>query len=289
MELIIPPRKHDLGDGFFVNRVLPYAKKRMVGPFIFWDHMGPVALKNGDEMVVRSHPHIGLATLTYLFEGQIFHRDSLGVQQPIRPGEVNWMIAGKGIVHSERTGLIPENKGKNLHGIQLWIALPLQAEEVDPSFHHFSADEIPEWISGGNKARIIAGSALGKTSPVPTHSPLFYLEVFSEAGSTFSMDFDGQEGAVYVLSGSMIAEGQKPLQPLDMGIFQDSLKVQAQEKSHFMVIGGQPFSEGRHIYWNFVHSKREKIQEAKQKWKAQGFGTVPGETDFIPLPEDSLF
>lgn len=289
MNLVIPPRKHDLGDGFSVNRVLPYAKKRMVGPFIFWDHMGPVALTKGDEMVVRAHPHIGLATLTYLFEGQIFHKDSLGIQQPIRPGEVNWMIAGKGIVHSERTGPVPENKGKNLHGIQLWIALPLEAEEVDPSFHHFKENEIPSWEKDGVTAKIIAGSALGKTSPVPIHSPLFYLEVFADAGSNFSLDFPKQEAGVYVLSGNLQNKNGEELKPLEMGIFQESLNLQAKDKSHFMVIGGKPFPEGRHIYWNFVHSKKEKILEAKKIWTEQGFGKVPGETDFIPLPEDSLF
>ncbi len=288
MELIIPPRKTDLGDGFTVNRVLPYVKKRLIGPFIFWDHMGPFLLKNGDEMVVRAHPHIGLATLTYLFSGQIFHQDSLGVKQPIRPGEVNWMIAGSGIVHSERTGPISENKGAILHGIQLWIALPKSHEDTAPAFHHFSQAEIPEFTVGQAKIRLIAGEAFGQKSPVPIHSPLFYLEVHIPKGGTFSYRFPGQEGGLYCLQGSASSNGQT-VNPLEMGVFREEMQIDAKEDSHWMILGGAPLPEGRNIFWNFVHSEKEKIQQAKQRWWDQSFPKVPGESDFVPLARDESF
>jgi redox-sensitive bicupin YhaK (pirin superfamily) len=288
MDLKIPPRKHDLGDGFTVNRVLPYAKKRMVGPFIFWDHMGPVFLKTGNEMVVRPHPHIGLATLTYLFEGEIYHQDSLGIKQAIKPGEVNWMIAGKGIVHSERTAPIADRvRGKYLHGIQLWIALPKSHEEVEPTFHHFSAEEIPTFSQNQSEVRLIAGSAFGKTSPVPTFSPLFYLEVFCKKGEKFVLPLNDHEGALYLLKGR-VETLESEILPLEMGVFTQEISITALEDSHFMLLGGEPFPEDRTIWWNFVNSSKVKIEEAKILWKNQQMGKVAGETEYIPLPNDPI-
>lgn len=286
-KLIIPPRRHDLGGGFTVNRVLPYARQRMVGPFIFWDHMGPVAIARGDEMNVRPHPHIGLATLTWLFEGEIFHHDSLGFAQAIRPGEVNWMTAGRGIVHSERTAPIASAvRGQRVHGIQLWVALPRAQEECEPSFHHFAAEAIPAFREGEAELRLIAGELLGRRSPVPVHSPLFYSDVRLPAGGRLTLPLGSAEGGLYVLSGKLLA-GDAEVGLRSMAVFAqgDELAIRALEPVHCMLLGGEPFPEGRHIWWNFVHSSKERIERAKHEWREGGFARVPGETDFIPLPE----
>ncbi len=193
-----------------------------------------------------------------------------------------------GIVHSERTGPIKENRGANLHGIQLWIALPKAHEDTAPAFHHFPKEEIPEFSIGRASVRLIAGEAFGRKSPVPTHSPLFYMEVFCPKGSAFTQQFPDQEGGLYCLQGLAKSNGQQ-IRPLEMGVFRGEMQVEAAEDSHWMILGGAPFSEGRHIFWNFVNSEKEKIQQAKQRWWDQSFPKVPGESDFIPLSRDESF
>lgn len=286
MTKIISPQLHELGPNFSVNRMLPRASKRSIGPFVFWDHMGPVTILSGEEVSVRPHPHIGLSTLTYLFSGEILHRDSLGIEQRIKAGEVNWMTAGRGIVHSERTlPLLDSLRGKAVHGIQIWVALPKEEEQIEPSFHHFPADKIPHWESQGIKFHLIAGSFLGKESPVPVHSPLFYLNVFLPKGSTLELPLQGEEAGVYLISGSLKC-GDQSLAPKHLAVLEETGAVQALEDSHCMLFGGKPLPEPRHMWWNFVHSSKEKIEEAKVLWKEGKMGQVRGETEFIPLPND---
>jgi redox-sensitive bicupin YhaK (pirin superfamily) len=282
IELVIPPRPRDLGEGMMVRRALPFAKKRMVGPFIFWDHMGPVKVDEKFEMLVRSHPHIGLATLTYLLSGKILHRDSLGNELEIRPGEVNWMTAGRGIVHSERAAKSSGQEGE-LEGIQLWIALPKSEEQCEPSFVHFDAPELPrftlnqEWI-------LIAGEFNGVRSPVPVKSPLFYFEGLLDGFECLSFP-EGQEAALYVAKGELIIDsksyGEGELIVLHKGA---TLNIEG-KASRLLVFGGEPFEEGRVIWWNFVASSQELIDAAKERWRKQEMGQVIHETTFIPLPE----
>ncbi len=285
--IVIPPREKDLGAGFTVKRILPWAKRKTVGPFVFWDHMGPSFLKNGDELQVRAHPHIGLSTLTYLFEGSIRHRDTLGIIQDIRPGEVNWMTAGRGIAHSERTH--PE-MGTNisLHGIQVWIALPKEFEEVAPSFVHIPNNEIPKLDIEGHKISLVAGSMFNLTSPVPVHSELFYLDINPLADKPINLPIPkGNEAALYVAMGE-ICIGDDNYSAGQMVVWDggDSIEFSASKNSRLLYFGGKPFGEKRTIWWNLVSSRSDRIEQAKKDWKNGKFGQVIDETEFIPLPED---
>ena len=284
IELIIDPRPSDLGDGFFVRRALPYQKKRMVGPFIFLDHMGPAVFSHEHPLLVRAHPHIGLSTLTFLFKGEMLHRDSLGNELVISPGAVNWMTAGSGIAHSERSHLTSEKM--DLEGIQLWIALPKAHEEVVPSFVHVETKDIPVIEAGKNKLTLIAGSAFGKTSPVPVYSPLFYLEGRYQNAERFELKVaGGSEGAVYVAKGEIVVEGEfvkaNQLVCFKPGV---AIEFEAVGEAHVMILGGEIFPEKRFIFWNFVSSSEARIEQAKQDWREQKFGQVIHETEFIPLP-----
>ena len=284
--LVIPPRERDLGDGMKVRRALPYVHKRMVGPFIFWDHMGPVKIDENFEMLVRSHPHIGLATLTYLLSGEILHRDSLGNEVPIRAREVNWMTAGSGIVHSERASVALGQGGQTLEGIQLWIALPKSEEERPASFVHVDRTELPLMSEGEATWTVIAGEYRGHKSPVPVYSPLFYFESIVKAGysASFAMR-PTHEGALYVAKGEVEVAGTRygegNLIVFNLGA---DVSFTATSESDLLVFGGEPFPEPRHIYWNFVSSSKERIEKAKDDWTNQRMGKVPKETDWIPLP-----
>lgn len=285
VELIIRPRTRDLG-GFEVARVLPYAKRRTIGPFIFFDRMGPNTFGVGEGIDVRPHPHIGLATVTYLFEGEIMHRDSLGYEQPIRPGDVNWMTAGRGIVHSERTRDEVRNSESRLFGIQSWVALPKDSEEIAPSFHHHPGDTLPEVENNGVTMRMIAGSAYGMTSPVETASPMFYLDVRMIAGSALDMTQDYAERAIYVVEGEIAINGE-PHGANEMLVLTEGadVTIEAKDGARVMLLGGAPIDGERHIWWNFVSSSTERIEQAKADWKAGRFDMVEGDDEFIPLPE----
>lgn len=286
IELVIKPKEKDLGDNFTVRRSLPDARKIMVGPFIFWDHMGPASLEGDQEMKVRVHPHIGISTVTYLFSGEILHRDSLGNEQPIRPGEVNWMTAGRGITHSERS--FAEDPAVELEGIQLWIALPKEHEDVDPNFTHIKEDKLPFIESEGNQMRLIAGEFRGENSPVPVYSDLFYLNGKIKEGTKYSFKAESKhEVALYVTQGSLEVEGEVH-ERFSLVIFKQGSLVsfKASSDAEYMLFGGEPFPEKRHIYWNFVSSDPEKIEQAKRDWTEGKFDKVPKETEFIPLPED---
>lgn len=288
IDLIIPKRMHDLGGGFTVGRILPYAKHRMVGPFIFWDHLGPIKLEAcfPEEFDVRPHPHIGLATITYLYEGQMTHRDSLGYQQEIRPGEINWMIAGRGIVHSER--LTEERKtGGVMHGIQSWIALPESHEETDPSFHHFDGDQIPKWDCDGVHCHLIAGEFDGKTSPCPTHSPLFYVRAEMDDGATFRLDANHAERAIYVTAGT-VQIGDETIEAGTMAVLSPGVDivVEAIGAADIMALGGAPVGK-RYLFWNFVSSSKARLEQAKEDWQQDRFEKVPGDdAERIPLPNN---
>ncbi len=290
IDLTIRPRSRDLG-GFSVRRVLPAAERRMVGPFIFFDEMGPAVLPPSQGMDVRPHPHIGLATVTYLFEGEIMHRDSLGSVQPIRPGAVNLMTAGRGIVHSERSGADRAVEAR-LHGLQLWIALPDDAEEIEPGFVHYAAEALPEFDVDGARVRLVMGEAYGRRSPVVSYSPIVYLEVRLPAGGAFSLPGGHSELAVYVVSGRVEATGQSEKEgstAYDPNVMLVARRgaaptLIARETARLVVIGGEPVGP-RHIWWNFVSSSKERIERAKDDWRAMRFGTVPGDDEFIPLPE----
>ncbi len=284
--LMIKPREHDLGD-FTVRRLLPVAQRRMVGPFIFFDHMGPAQFPPGRAVDVRPHPHIGLATITYLFEGQILHRDSLGSDQTIDPGDLNWMIAGSGITHSERVIEKVRVEGQKLHGLQLWIALPAEKEECPAEFFHHPAADLPRGGEPGASWTLIAGSAFGETSPAKTYSPMSYLEIKLEAGACFALPEGIAEKAVYLVSGDIEIECNA-IAPGEMAVWAEgeALTVMAREESHLVMIGGEPFPEPRFIYWNFVSSDKERLEQAKADWKGGRFPKVPGdEIEFIPLPD----
>ena len=287
VELTIAPRPRDLG-GFSVRRILPFTERRMVGPFIFLDHMGPAVFDPGKGVDVRPHPHIGLATVTYLFDGELFHRDSLGNAQEIRPGAVNWMTAGHGIVHSERTGTAERRGSHNLHGLQSWVALPKAHEETAPGFFHHAADTLPVRSENGVTLSMIAGEAFGMAAPVKTFSPIFYADIVMKAGATLVLKPDYSERALYLIEGALEADGTK-LSPLEMSVFGkgDSVSLRATSPVHAVVLGGEPFAEERHIWWNFVSSDKARIAQAKKDWKEQRFPKVPGdEKEFTPLPAD---
>jgi redox-sensitive bicupin YhaK (pirin superfamily) len=285
IEILISPRPHDLG-GFSVRRILPYARRRQVGPFVFFDHMGPVEFAPGQGIDVRPHPHIGLATVTYLFEGSMIHRDSLGVVQPIEPGAVNWMTAGRGIVHSERSSADARRQGARVHGIQSWVALPREMEETAPAFQHHPADTLPRFSEAGVHMVLIAGSAYGHLSPVSVASPTFYLEVRMEPGAVLAITDEHPERAVYVAEGSAELEGES-LEAGQMAVLAAGRRprLQSRDASRVMLLGGAPLDGPRLIWWNFVSSSQARIDQARRDWKARKFAAVPGETEFIPLPE----
>lgn len=280
--LLIPPRSRDLG-GFSVSRVLPVAQKRHVGPFVFWDHIGPADFPPGDGINVRPHPHIGLATVTYLFEGAILHRDSLGSVQRIEPGAVNWMTAGSGIAHSERTDAPEKECGQRLHGIQSWVALPDAHEEIAPGFRHFPASDLPEMKRDGVHAKIIAGRAFGLESPVPFFAPILYVELKLDEGAQAMLPQE-PERALFVVSGKALVDGAA-VEAGHMAVLQpNAFILRAAGELHAILLGGAPLGE-RHIWWNFVSSRKERIEQAKADWREGRFAAVPGETEFIPLPE----
>ena len=284
IELLIEPRAKDLG-GFEVRRVLPSSKRQMVGSFIFFDHMGPAEFPPGQGIDVRPHPHIGLATVTYLFEGEIMHRDSLGFVQPIQAGAVNLMTAGRGIVHSERAGKDRAIQSR-LHGIQSWMALPPDQEEMEPGFIHYPADSLPQLEVAGASVRVIIGTAFAETSPVVSYSPMLYLEIRLPQGSEITLPDGYRDRAVYLVSGTVQIENTL-YQAGVMAVARPDRKVilSAQTDSHMMVIGGEPLGR-RHIWWNFVSSSKDRIEQAKRDWTEDRFAKVPGETEFIPLPEN---
>ncbi|RYU95338.1 pirin family protein [Emticicia agri] len=285
ISLIIEERPHDIGN-FMVGRLLPFRGKRTVGPFIFLDHMGPACMSEYQNIDIPPHPHIGLSTLTYLFEGSIMHRDSLGVEMEIKPGQVNWMTAGKGIVHSERTPDYLRTSDKMLHGLQIWVAMPKDLETMEPSFYHASENEIPAWENDGVSYKLIAGTAFGHESPVPVYSKLFLLELKSTAEKTIKIGHElFGEVAIYILEGSIENEGISYEPKRILVAKQDELcEFTLKENSTIYIFGGEPFPEERFIYWNFVSSSKEAIEEAKTQWKEQTFPKIPGETEFVPLP-----
>jgi redox-sensitive bicupin YhaK (pirin superfamily) len=289
LETVIVPRIHDLGGGFEVRRALPHKDRRMVGPFVFLDQMGSHVFTPGQGIDVRPHPHIGLSTLSYLFDGEISHRDSLGTLQDIKPGEVNWMTAGKGIVHSERTGPQVREQGSTLFGLQCWVALPRSKEEMDPAFSHTTAGELPVIEGDGVTARIVAGEYFGKRSPVPVHSPLFYVDLALQPGARITMPAEYPEQALYIAEGTLdlgrdgrFEAGQlvvvKPGASLTLGALKDA-------GTRVMLLGGEPMDGPRYLTWNFVSSSADRIEQAKEDWREQRFDRVPGETEFIPLPD----
>ncbi|WP_158922491.1 pirin family protein [Acidisphaera sp. S103] len=287
IEAVIVPRAHDVG-GFEVHRALPTKEKQMIGPFIFFDQMGPGEFLTGHGLDVRPHPHIGLATVTYLFEGSILHRDSLGTQLPIVPGDVNWMTAGSGIAHSERTDAALRGHANQLFGIQSWAALPKTMEETAPAFTHHAADTLPMLADGGVQLRLIAGDGWGLRSPVQTHWPLFYADAALAPGSVLPLPDQHEERGVYVVTGSVDVAGTR-FEAGRMLLFRagDRLAMRAGPLgARLLLLGGAVMDGPRHIFWNFVSSSRDRIEQAKADWKARRFGTVAGdEKEFIPLPE----
>lgn len=289
IDVIVVPRSHDLGDNFEVRRALPSRQRRMVGPFVFLDQMGPHVFSRGQGLDVRPHPHIGLATVTYLYEGEILHRDSVGSVQLIRPDEVNWMTAGRGIVHSERTPQESRTGESPLFGIQCWVALPRAHEETDPGFAHAGEADLPVLWGAGVTARVIAGSFLGKRSPMPTLSDMFQVDVLIEPGGRIEVPADFPERAVYVAAGvlDLGADGVFPAGQLLVLRPGKPVLLQAtkHEATRVLLLGGEPMDGPRHLAWNFVSSSLERIEQAKSDWIEQKFPPVPGETEFIPLPE----
>jgi redox-sensitive bicupin YhaK (pirin superfamily) len=292
VEQIILPAVRDLGDGFQVRRALPSMHRRMVGPFIFLDSFGPVAFQAGEGLDTRPHPHIGLATLTYLIDGEILHRDSEGYVQPIRPGEVNVMTAGRGIVHSERSSDATRASGGTVFGFQSWVALPTDQEESAPGFQHANAGELPKMEGEGINLRLIAGSLHGRTAPTRTYSDLFNADVSMNNGARLRIDAEHVERAVYVISGEIEVAGQTGSFGKDrLVVFKPGAEIvlHAVGAARLMLLGGEPLPEKRFIYWNFVSSRRERIEQAAQDWRDRQFPGVAGETEFIPLPDTPPF
>ncbi|MBN9444971.1 MAG: pirin family protein [Bosea sp. (in: a-proteobacteria)] len=286
IEKVIVPRSHDLG-GFQVRRALPAIGQRMVGPFIFFDQMGPAEFHLGEGLDVRPHPHIGLSTVTYLFDGEIMHRDSLGTALAIKPGAVNLMTAGRGIVHSERTGMEARATGPKLYGIQAWLALPKTHEEVAPEFKHHGAQDLPRIVEGGKRISLIMGSAYGQTSPVKFPWDALYAEAVLSPGAILPLDPDYDERAIYIVSGKVDIAGDE-FGAGQLLVFKpgDRISILAIDQARVMIVGGEPMDGQRHIWWNFVSSSKERIDQAKEEWKTGRFDTVPGDDkEFIPLPE----
>lgn len=284
VEAVVEPRFTDLG-GFSVYRVLPHDRRRSVGPWVFFDHMGPATFPPEGGVDVRPHPHVNLATVTYLFGGELVHRDSLGCVQTIRPGEINLMVAGSGIVHSERTAPELRAAGHALHGLQLWLALPEDLEETAPEFLHYGAEALPACSLDGVAVRVLIGEAYGLRSPVKQMSPTLYLEAVLERGQSLVLPDSVGERGVYVTAGSLQLD-DATLGPRTLAVLnrRTGIAVRAVEDSRVALIGGEPLGE-RHIWWNFVSSRRQRIEQAKADWLEGRFTTVPGETEFIPLPE----
>jgi hypothetical protein len=293
IEMVITSRERDIGD-FTVRRLLPYASHRMVGPFIFFDHMGPATFAPGQGMDVRPHPHINLATVTFLFEGKIHHRDSLGSSQLIEPGAVNWMTAGRGIVHSERTPADLRAAGGRMNGIQLWVALPEEHEEIEPRFEHHPKHTLPEFKVGEVEIKLLLGKAFGRASPVKVHSELFYLQARLQKGHRLTLPVEGHhEAAIYVVTGQ-VRVGQETIEGTSMAIGKrgEDLDIEALEDVHLMLLGGANIG-ARQIYWNFVSSSKERLEEVKKDWalgprlESSRFPPIPGdEQEFIPLPKE---
>ena len=283
LERVLEPAEEDLG-GFTVRRALPARARRMVGPFIFFDHMGPAGFPPGEGVQVRPHPHIGISTVTYLFEGEIMHRDSLGCTQPIRAGAVNLMTAGRGIVHSERAGEDLHEQA-SLHGIQSWMALPLELEECDPDFVHYPADSLPGFERDGVSIRVVIGSVFGHASPVTQHAATIYLECRFAAGSSLDLPADWDELGAYVVSGDLNIGGQAVAAgTMAVAAPGKGLSIEAKDDSHAMILGGEAFGK-RHIWWNFVSSSKARIEQASDDWREGRFDSVPGDDEFIPLPD----
>ena len=284
IEKVIIPRASDIG-GFTVRRALPSIGKKMVGPFVFFDEMGPSEFLIGQGLDVRPHPHIGLSTVTYLFEGSMMHRDSLGVVNEITPGALNLMTAGRGIVHSERTGAEARKTGQRLSGIQAWAALPASHEEQAAEFIHHSADDLPRLASEGKRIRLILGEAYGLSSPVSFPHPSFYFEAVLAPGAILPLDADYEERAVYIASGQIDIAGDV-FGPGRLLVFKpgDRISILGLSHARLMVLGGDPMDGPRHLWWNFVSSRKDRIDQAKADWAAGRFDTVPGESEFIALP-----
>jgi hypothetical protein len=284
IELVIEPVTKDLGE-FTVDRLLPDKRRQRVGPFIFFDHIGPADFAPGSGVNVRSHPHIGLATVTYLFDGEMLHRDSLGFVQVIRAGAVNWMTAGRGIAHSEKVTEEILASGQRLHGVQVWVALPLESEEIEPRFEHYASEDIPAVDLEGANARVVIGSAYGLTSPVQTESETLYVELQIDAGASVELPRT-EELAVFVIDGDIRIDGQAiPTGSLAVLVNDSTATLEATCRSHVMLCGGASLPGERILWWNFVSSSRERMQQAKADWRDGRFDTVPGESDFIPLPD----
>ncbi len=282
---VIDPPQRDLGEGFTVRRALPHAQQRMLGPFVFLDQMGPHRFAPGAGLDVRPHPHIGLATLTYLFEGEILHRDSLGTVLAIRPGELNWMTAGSGIVHSERTAPQHRADGASLFGLQCWVGLPRAEQECDPAFAHFSAAQLPTIVRAGARMTIVAGRFFGQTSPVPLRSRLFFVDVALEAGATVTVPPDYDERGVQIVSGSIVIDGVNHAAGMLVVLVEGvTATLQAGEAARFVLLGGDRLDGPRAISWNFVASDQERLDRAALDWQAGRFPAVPGETESIPFP-----
>lgn len=289
-KLIIEERAANIGN-FMVGRLLPFRQKRMVGPFIFIDHMGPVCMKETENMDIAMHPHIGLSTLTFLFEGAIMHRDSLGTEVEITAGAVNWMTAGKGVVHTERTPERLRTSNKMLHGLQIWVALPKEEEQCEASFTHVSAEDIPRWETNGVQFKLIAGEAFGKQSAVPVYSPLYFLEIYSAKAKTVNIgEHLFGESALYILEGSITSDGHT-YGPKQLLVAKDSTlcAFEIAAKTTVYIFGGDAFPEERFIEWNFVASNKALIEQAKKDWEAGKFPDVPKETVRIPLPPPRRF
>jgi redox-sensitive bicupin YhaK (pirin superfamily) len=285
--LTIKGNARDLGDGFHVSRILPGAARRAVGPFVFFDYFGPVEFAPGKGIDVRPHPHIGLATVTYLFEGAQMHRDTLGSAQEIHPGDVNWMTAGRGIAHSERTGPQLRARGHRLHGIQSWIGLPTKDEEVEPSFQHVAMRDLPATTTSGVTLRIITGRAFGLTSPVRVFSDTFYVDAQMADGARLAMTDEHEERAIFVVGGMAsvndVVHGDGSMLVLEPN---ERANITARGTTRVMLLGGAPLDGSRHLWWNFVSSSKERIERAKADWNAGRFGKIPGdEVEFIPLPD----
>jgi len=290
LEVVIEPLSHDLGDNFVVQRILPSRQKRMVGPFVFLDQMGPHSFHAGHGLDVRPHPHIGLATLTYLFSGEILHRDSLGSVQAIRPGDVNWMTAGRGIVHSERSTPEMRQLGSTLFGLQCWVALPTEHEECEPAFLHTGAAELPLVEADGVEARVIIGSFLGSRSPVPTLSEVIFVDLILQPGAQFHLPADYAEQAIYLVEGKLNLGDDGLFDAGQLLVLKPGRRVmivaEGANPVRMILLGGDPTDGQRYLAWNFVASSMERIEQARKDWREQKFPKVAGETEFIPLPDN---
>ena len=284
--LIIEERSRDIGD-FLVGRLIPFRKKRMIGPFIFIDHMGPTVLGPNRYMDVDQHPHIGLSTLTFMLEGEIMHEDSMGTNQRISPGSVNWMTAGRGVSHSERTPTDLRNgKVFTAHGYQIWVALPKELEDIEPEFHHISGNDLPKWKDGPTEFTLVAGEGYGKISPVPTYSPLFMVEVKNESEYLLNVQdkLKGEIGICIVEGGIVACDEEIGKGNILVSKVEDTCEITLKPNSHILLFWGEPFPEERHIYWNFVSSSKEKIEKAKQAWTAKTFPMMENDNTYVPLP-----